>query len=250
MSPRTTARAPAGPQAGTSVPRLEDRIRHGRRGRRRRLLGVLLGGLLLAGLVGGLLAGPVLVVREIRFVGAGRALESQMRLIAQGQVGTPLARVDVPALTSRLGRFETVASVRVERSWPSTLRVVVRRRTAVAVRRVGSALRAVDATGRDFATVRSAPAGLAVIAVPDGSAGRAPLRSALTVLGSLPPDLRGRVRQVRADTPDDVRLTLGPDQVVWGGTEDAGLKARVLRTLLRQPAAVYDVSSPRTPVLR
>jgi hypothetical protein len=38
--------------------------------------------------------------------------------------------------------------------------------------------------------------------------------------------------------------------VVWGGTEDAGLKARVLRTLLRQPAAVYDVSSPRTPVLR
>jgi cell division protein FtsQ len=246
MSPRIASR----PTARASVPRLEDRIRLIRRGRRRQLVGAVLGGLLLVGLVAGLLIGPVLVVREVRFVGAGSALEAQMRDIAHDQLGRPLARVDVTGLTARLGRFETVRSVRVVRAWPSTLRVLVRQRTAVGVRRVGSVLRMVDATGRDFATVRSAPAGLPVVAVPDGLKGRAALRSALTVLGSLPPDLRSRAREVRADTPDDVRLTLGPDQVVWGSTEDAALKARVLRTLLREPAKVYDISSPRTPVLR
>ncbi len=211
---------------------------------------MVLGGLLLVGLGTALLTGPVLVVRDIRFVGAGQVLQAELRSIARAQLGVPLARVDLGALTVRLGRPEIVRSVRVERVWPSTLRVVVRQRSAVAVMSAGSRLRLVDVTGRDFATVRSAPPGLPVVTVPGGSKGRPALQAALTVLATLPTDLGGRAREVRARTPDDVRLTIGAKQVVWGSVRDSELKARVLRALLNRPAEVYDVSSPRTPVLR
>jgi len=70
------------------------------------------------------------------------------------------------------------------------------------------------------------------------------------VLDTLPADLRSRVSSVQASTPDDVRMRLGAALVVWGSAQDVRLKARVLADLVRYKARVYDVSSPRTPVVR
>jgi cell division protein FtsQ len=72
-------------------------------------------------------------------------------------------------------------------------------------------------------------------------------------VGTLPAEVRGQVRGVRADSATAVTLELdGSRTVVWGGPEDPGLKAEVLTVLLEQvpSAKVYDVSAPAFPTTR
>jgi cell division protein FtsQ len=75
--------------------------------------------------------------------------------------------------------------------------------------------------------------------------------AALQVIQSLPADLDGRVRQVSATSAEGVSLSLSDGRtVVWGGTDRGADKARVLATLLRRKADVYDVSSPDVVTLK
>jgi cell division protein FtsQ len=195
--------------------------------------------------------GPLLRVRGVEVRGLSGAQVAQVRQIAAAQRGTSLLRVDTTAVADQVEELPYVASARTQRAWPWTLRVVVRPRVAVAaVPRAGGQLQLVDADGVPFATVARAPAGLPVLRVPVGAAGRDALAATLTVLDGLPESLRAKVSQVSATTPDDVRMRWRGASVVWGSAADTELKAQVLQALSRQPAKVYDVSSPHTPVLR
>jgi cell division protein FtsQ len=243
-------RAPAPSRAGAPAARFAERARQARVRTRRRVLGGLALVLALVGSGTLLMFGPVLSVRRVEVVGAGSGLLAQMRSAALPQVGVPLARVDTAALAHRLARPAAVRSVRVERAWPSTLRVLVSPRVAVAAVVSGDRFRLVDETGTDYATVATAPRRLPVLRVGLGPEAEPALRACLAVLAALPPALRERVRRVSAPTPDDVQTVLGSTRVVWGGSGEVGLKVRVLQTLLQVPAKVYDVSAPRTPVVR
>ncbi|KQX63601.1 cell division protein FtsQ/DivIB [Angustibacter sp. Root456] len=195
--------------------------------------------------------GPLLDVRHVEVRGLTGAQAAQVRDLAATQRGTPLPRADASAVRREVSQLPYVASVRVQRAWPWTLRVVVRPRVAVAaVPQPGGGLRLVDADGVPFATVRQAPSGLPVLRVPVGAAGRDALAATLTVLDGLPEPLRANVSQVSASTPDDVRMRWRGATVVWGSAANTPLKAQVLQALSRQQAKVYDVSSPHTPVLR
>ncbi|HEX3004048.1 MAG TPA: FtsQ-type POTRA domain-containing protein [Angustibacter sp.] len=195
--------------------------------------------------------GPLLHVRHVDVRGVAGAQAAQVRELAASQRGTPLPRADAGAVTRQVSELPYVASARVQRAWPWTLRVVVRPRVAVAaVPRTGGGLRLVDADGVPFATVQRAPSGVPVLRVPVGEAGRDALAATLTVLDGLPESLRAKVSQVSAQTPDDVQMRWRGATVVWGSAADTELKAQVLQALSRQRAAVYDVSSPHTPVLR
>ncbi len=196
--------------------------------------------------------GPLLRVRNVDVRGVVGAQAAQVRELAASQRGTPLPRADAVAVTRQVGELPYVASARVQRAWPWTLRVVVQPRVAVAAvpRAGGGGLRLVDADGVPFATVQRAPSGVPVLRVPVGEAGRDALAATLTVLDGLPEALRAKVSQVSATTPDDVRMRWRGATVVWGSAADTELKAQVLQALSRQRAAVYDVSSPHTPVLR
>jgi cell division protein FtsQ len=109
----------------------------------------------------------------------------------------------------------------------------------------------VDDEGVVVAHQEQPPPDLPLVQVDVDTAGAGALRAASAVLSALPPDLRGQVQQVGATSPDDVRMTLrGGGEVVWGSAADSELKARVLQALRSQPADVYDVSSPLTPVTR
>ena len=96
-------------------------------------------------------------------------------------------------------------------------------------------VRSVTVTGTDRldpATVRE------VAAVPAGE----PLATLDT--GAVAAD----VRQVRAASPDDVRLQLTKGRtVVWGSAERSARKAAVLAVLLTRRASVYDVTAPDAP---
>ena len=75
--------------------------------------------------------------------------------------------------------------------------------------------------------------------------GNAAARAAMQVLAALPGSVRSRLTAVDAPRPVSVTLRLSGDRtVVWGSAADSATKATVLRTLLRRPAHVYDVSTP------
>ena len=91
------------------------------------------------------------------------------------------------------------------------------------------------------------PKRLPAVTTPGGGDAEA-LLAALRVLDALPPDVRAKVRQVSATSPDDVRLRLSRERtVVWGSDERNARKSAVLEVLLTRKARVYDVSAPDIP---
>ena len=137
------------------------------------------------------------------------------------------------------------------RGWPSTLRLEVRLRVPVAAVPTPQGVRLVDDEGVAYARVATAPAGVPVVSVElGGNQGRAALDAALSVLSQLPDQLRESVKQVRATSPDSVRLRVDGADVVWGSADRTPRKAQIYAALRAVPAKVYDVSSPDTPVTR
>jgi len=237
------------------VPFLE-RVRAARRRERLPLvLGVLSAVAVLALLALGY-AGPLFVVQAATVTGVSVPRERLVRAAADTRLGQPLARVDTRGVSERVRALPFVDHVEVSRSWPSTLRIdVTVRQPAATVAPAGQVpggrYQVVDRSGVLFASSTAPLRGKPVLAVSLDPARRPALRAALTVVASLPPDLRARVGVVTASTPDDVRFRLGSATVVWGGTGDSRRKAAVLAALRRsEPATVYDLSSPDTPVLR
>jgi len=143
----------------------------------------------------------------------------------------------------------------VTRQWPHTLAVtVVEREPVLAVPAGPGGVALVDASGFAYRTIAVAPRGVPTLRLPPGTA-PAPedpsTLAAVRVLGSLPPDLRRRVAEVRANGAFDVALALTDSRTArWGADADNPRKAAVLRALLSRPGSVYDVSSPDLAVVR
>ncbi len=260
-SPAPTPQAPARPtrpgrpgrpgSESVPVPFL-DRVRAARRLDRRPVLLAALAAVAVVALLAFAYAGPLLVVRTATVTGPSLPREELVRAAAGIRLGQPLAQVDTRGMSERVSALPFVEHVDVSRSWPSTLRLVVTVRQPAAVVQVpGGGYQVVDATGVPFAASAAPLRGRPVIAVGLAPAQRPALRAALTVIASLPPDVRATVGVVSATTPDDVRFKVGSATVVWGGTDDSDRKAAVFAALRRsEKATVYDLSSPETPVLR
>jgi cell division protein FtsQ len=227
--------------------------------RRRRWLQVALVVVVVLGIIGVAAAAlftPVLGVRSIEVVGLSTLTQDEVVDSARLELGDPMLLVDPGGIHERVSSIPEVASVHVVRKWPSTVRIEIRERVAVALVAVGeNAFRAVDASGHDFAAVEDRPAGLPLIAIdPQGidTAGR--IKAAVDVVLTLPEYLRLAITSVSADSPDDVRFMLtNGDQIRWGSPERADDKAAALAVLVSRTAAVgqdvavYDVSSPEVP---
>ena len=251
-------RPPRRPSVAVAGPRLAARAAGERRARRRRL--VRRGGLVaavavpLALLAWLLLASPFLVVGRTTVTGTARLTAEQVRTAAAVPVGTPLARVDVPAVRARVAALAPVAAVQVTRGWPDTLRLrVVERAPVAATALPNGTWELVDGTGRPFAVAPALPAGTARLEV----AGTAPpereasARAALRVLVALPPSLRTQLAAVRAAGPAAVQLALVDGRTVrWGAPGDDAVKAATTEALLRRPGTQLDVSTPGLAVVR
>lgn len=233
----------------SAAPALAARAALARSARRRRIgyrLGISLAVLTPAALLGWLLLStPVLAVRSVAVTGTERLTPAQVRGAADVVAGTPLARIDTGDVVRRVRALSGVAEVEVTRGWPSTLRVRVTERTAVAGLVDASGVTLVDADGVAFAPAPRLPPGLVRLQVPRPGAKDPTTRAALAVLAELPPALRGPLRIVRAASPSSVTLVLsGGRQVLWGGTGDTALKVQAAQALLKLPGSFFDVSRP------
>ena len=213
--------------------------------RRRRLLQftlLLLVALAVAGAVWAVWFSSALTVRGIRVVGPSGTAEQAIRATAAVPIGVPMMRVDTGDITRRIAGLPWVAAVAVDRSFPDEIMVTVVPRVPVAIQSPTGF--GIDAQGRAFAPVEPLPSSLMRI-----DATGAALDAATATLLALPKELRDGVASMSAATPDDIVLHLTSGPIVrWGGPGRVEVKARVLTWLMREPAAVYNVSAPELPV--
>jgi cell division protein FtsQ len=170
--------------------------------------------------------------------------------VAQIQPGTPLLQIDTDAVADRVAGIRRVASARVQREYPSTLRITVVERVPVVVKDYPDGPHLFDRDGVDFATAPPPP-GLPYIEVDNPGPTDPPTMAALDVMTALRPEVVAQVSRIAAPSVASITLTLNDGRtVVWGTTDRTDEKAEKLAALLTQPGRVYDVSSPDLPTVK
>ncbi|AEF39781.1 putative cell division protein, FtsQ [Hoyosella subflava DQS3-9A1] len=193
---------------------------------------------------------PVLAVRSIDVETGPTVPDEMVRAVVDVAPETPLLQVSTHHIASRVAELPKVAEVAVKRSYPSTLRIVVTERVPAVFYDKPAGPHLMDLYAVTYA-IEPPPPGVPRLVVDDPGADDSATRSALSVLSSLAPEMRGQVVEVSADSPADVRLVLDDGRtVIWGSSEGTERKARVANALLTQPGQIYDVSSPDLPTIR
>jgi len=216
---------------------------------------VLLIATLLGAAVWVVLGSKLLVVREVSVRGTSLLDRDRVLRVAEVPLGTPMARLDAGAVERRVGRVREVESVRVRRSWPTTLVITVRERTPIAAVEQNGLFQHVDRFGVTVLTSPRRPSHLPLLVVASPGAGDPSTREGLEVLRDLPSRWRDRLVTIEAPGPESVVLRLeGGLTVVWGAAERADEKHRLLKALLAtragRAARTIDVSSPEVVTTR
>jgi cell division protein FtsQ len=193
---------------------------------------------------------PLMSVRNFVVDGLQAVPHDEVAAAAAVPPGTPLLQVDTDKVADRVATIRRVASVRVQREYPSTLRVTIVERIAVAVKDLPDGSHQFDRDGVDFAT-GPPPPGVPYLDVENPGPSDPPTRAALQVLVALHPDVTAQVGRVAAPSVASITLTLKDGRVVvWGTTDRTEEKAETLAALLTQPGHTYDVSSPDLPTVK
>jgi len=193
---------------------------------------------------------PIMSARNIVVVGVGAVTQEEVVAAAAVQPGMPLLQVDTDAVAERVAAIRQVASARVQRQYPSTLRVTVIERVPVVVKDYPDGPHLFDKDGVDFATAPP-PAGVPYLDADNPGPSDAPTKAALQVMTALRPEVAGQVGRIAAPSVAAITLTLTDGRVVvWGTTDRTDEKALKLGALLTQPGQTYDVSSPDLPTVK
>ncbi|MDL9937408.1 FtsQ-type POTRA domain-containing protein [Gordonia sp. ABSL1-1] len=234
-------------------PHLPDRLS----GRGRWLGGAVL---LVAVVVGlGLIAylTPLMSVRSTEVDGVHTIAEDEVLRVADVASGTPLLQVDTSAVAQRVAAIPAVETVRVQRSYPSTLVITVVERVPLVIRHDGDNVLVLDRGGVTYmhfdrrGGVPPEILKLPAFETPDPGPADPSTLAALKVVGELPEPLAQQLEKISANSPVDITLTLkGNRTVVWGGSDRTADKARTLTALLTRKAKNYNVSSPEFPAYR
>jgi cell division protein FtsQ len=207
----------------------------------------------------------VFAVRTLDVRGGNEDLRRQVRDALAGELGTSLLRINTSVVASDVDPIPGVRSFTIDRAFPHTLRVTVKREVPVlVVRQVpGRAAFLVGASGRVIRTLPHSRLShlprlwvTKAVDVQVGGALPPQLAAAATALAPLQAAaLPGGVSSVRVGK-DELTLTLGGGlQVRLGDTGDLRLKLAIARRILGQTGAALggtgylDVSAPLRPVL-
>lgn len=193
---------------------------------------------------------PVMSVRNTVVTGLGAVGQEEVVGTAAVAPGTPLLQVDTDAVAERVAGIRRIASVRVQRQYPSTLRITVVERVPVVVKDFPDGPHLFDRDGVDFA-IAPPPPGVPYLDAENPGPNDPPTKAALQVMTSLRPEVAVQVARIGAPSVAAITLQLiDGRQVVWGTTDRTEEKALKLGALLTQPGRTYDVSSPDLPTVK
>jgi len=193
---------------------------------------------------------PAMSARNIVVTGIGSVSREEVLDAARVRPGTPLLQINTNQVADRVAAIRRVASARVQRQYPSALRITVVERVPVAVKDFSDGPHLFDRDGVDFATAPPPPA-LSYIDVGNPGPTDPPTKAALAVLLALRPEIVAQVGRIAAPSVASITLTLTDGRtVIWGTNERTEEKAEKLAALLTQPGRIYDVSSPDLPTVK
>jgi cell division protein FtsQ len=193
---------------------------------------------------------PVMAARITVITGLTTVSEEEVEQAAAVTPGTPLLQIDTDAVAERVATIRRIASARVQREYPSTLRITVAERVPVVVKDYPDGSHLFDRDGVDFATAPPPP-GLPYLDADNPGPSDDPTKAALQVLLALRPEVSGQVTRIAAPSVAAITLTLVDGrEVIWGTTDRTQEKALKLGALLTQPGRTYDVSSPDLPTVK
>lgn len=193
---------------------------------------------------------PVMSARSLAVIGTGAVTREQVLDAAQVRLRTPLLQIDTDAVADRVAGIRAVATARVQREYPSTLRITIAERIPLVVKDFPDGPHLFDRDAVDFATAPPPP-GLPYLDVDNPGPTDPSTRAALEVLTALRPEVVAQVSRIAALSVASITLTLADGRtVVWGTTDRTDEKADKLAALLTQPGRVYDVSSPDLPTVK
>jgi cell division protein FtsQ len=192
---------------------------------------------------------PLMSARSLVIIGTGAVPSEEVVAAAAVKLGTPLLQINTDQVADRIAGIRRVATARVQREYPSAVRVTITERIPVAFKDFPDGPHLFDRDGVDFVTAPPPP-GLAYLDVVNPGPADPPTRSALEVMTALRPEVLAQVSRVAAPSVASITLTLHDGRtVVWGTTDRTDEKSEKLTALLTQPGRVYDVSSPDLPTV-
>ena len=193
---------------------------------------------------------PIMSARNVVITGLGAVTQEEVIAAAAVKQGTPLLQIDTDEVAERVATIRRVGSARVQREYPSTLRITVVERVPIVVKDYPDGPHLFDRDGVDFATAPPPP-DLPYLEADTPGPSDPPTRAALAVMTALRPEVAGQVARVSAPSVAAITLTLVDGRVVvWGTTDRTEEKAQKLAALLTQPGQTYDVSSPDLPTVK
>jgi cell division protein FtsQ len=193
---------------------------------------------------------PVMSARSVIVTGIGAVTREEVLDAAHVRLGTPLLQIDTDGVADRVAAIRRVASARVQRQYPSALRITIVERVPVVVKDFPDGPHLFDRDGVDFATAPPPPA-LPYLDVDNPGPTDPATKAALAVLLALRPEIAAQVGRVAAPSVASITLTLTDGRtVIWGTNDRTEEKADKLAALLTQPGHVYDVSSPDLPTVK
>lgn len=187
---------------------------------------------------------PVLSASTVEIDGVVAVPEEQVRDKLEIPSGRSMLRIDTDAMARRVASIPKVRTARVQREFPSTVKVTVVERAPILFWDSPQGAHLMDAESVEFA-IEDAPIGVPKLTTehPDGA--DLVTRAAVSVLAVLPAALVVQVDEVVARSISNISLNLRDGRtVLWGGIDDAERKAAVVMPLLTRDGTVFDVSSP------
>jgi cell division protein FtsQ len=193
---------------------------------------------------------PVMAARSIIVTGNGAVTSDEVLAVARVRLGTPLLQINTDEVADRVAAIRRVASARVQRDYPSALRIIILERIPLVVKDFPDGPHLFDHDGVDFATAPPPP-GLPYIDVDNPGPTDPATKAALAVLTALRPEVVAQVSRIAAPSVASITLTLADGRtVIWGTNDRTEEKAQKLTALLTRPGRTYDVSSPDLPTVR
>ena len=187
--------------------------------------------------------------RSIVVTGIGAVTREEVLDAAQVRLGTPLLQINTDGIADRVAAIRRVASARVQREYPSALRITVVERVAVVVKDFPDGPHLFDRDGVDFAT-GAATAGVALYRRRQSRADRSDDQSRARGPDRAAPEVAAQVGRIAAPSVASITLTLArrPNGDLGDQRPHRG-KGREVGGLLTQPGRTYDVSSPDLPTV-
>lgn len=193
---------------------------------------------------------PIMSARVMAITGLVTLTQDEVEQAAAVPADTPLLQIDTDTVADRVATIRRVASARVQREYPSTLRITIVERIPLVVKDYPDGSHLFDRDGVDFATAPPPP-GLPYLDAETPGPTDLPTKAALQVLTALRPEVATQVSRIAAPSVASITLTLiDGREVIWGTTDRTDEKALKLGALLTQPGQTYDVSSPDLPTVK